>query len=132
MTILIPPHRPDGIHVLLFLAWSSVIPIRLLAETKDLTIPVFLSAPSLSDLTGADTPQSVALLYEQLTLSISQQLFVTNQRERSYYFSAFRFRTPTKRQRGRGDEEVRWHVEGLLLGLDSSGEFSRPRKGETR
>ena len=38
------------------------------------------------------------------------------------------FHTFIKRRRGKGDGEVRRHVERLLLRLDFSGEFSRPKK----
>jgi gamma-tubulin complex component 4 len=72
--------------------------------------------------------------YEQLTLSTSQQPFVANadaSKSMLINMSAANisgFHTFIKRRRGRGDGEVRRHVERLLLRLDFSGEFSRPRK----
>ena len=72
--------------------------------------------------------------YEQLTLSTSQQPFVANaDASRSVLINVSTanisgFHTFIKRRRGGGDGEVRRHVERLLLRLDFSGEFSRPRK----
>jgi len=72
--------------------------------------------------------------YEQLTLSTSQQPFATNADASKSVLIGMStanisgFHTFIKRRRGKGDGEVRRHVERLLLRLDFSGEFSRPRK----
>jgi len=74
--------------------------------------------------------------YERLSLSVSQQPFVANaDASKSVLIDVGAadlsgFHTFIKRRRGRGDGEVRRHVERLLLRLDFSGEFSRPKKGE--
>ena len=72
--------------------------------------------------------------YEQLTLSTSQQPFAANADASKSVLIGMStanisgFHTFIKRRRGKGDGEVRRHVERLLLRLDFSGEFSRPRK----
>lgn len=72
--------------------------------------------------------------YEQLTLSTSQQPFVANaDASKSALINMSTadvsgFHAFVKRRRGKGDREVRRHVERLLLRLDFSGEFSGPKK----
>jgi len=71
--------------------------------------------------------------YEQLTLSTSQQPFAASaDASKSVLINMSTanisgFHSFIKRRRGKGDGEVRRHVERLLLRLDFSGEFSRPR-----
>lgn len=75
--------------------------------------------------------------YEQLSLSTTQQPFsATNDASKSVLYnmssanvSSFHtFIRPRRGKRLAGDEEVRRHVERLLLRLDFNGEFSKHRE----
>ncbi|KAH8099321.1 gamma-tubulin ring complex protein [Cristinia sonorae] len=78
--------------------------------------------------------------YEQLSESTTQQPFSATDASKSMLYnmstaSASGFHTFVRPKRGKrleGDEEVRRHVERLLLRLDFNGEFSKQRIGRKR
>ena len=109
--------------------------LAVVAEINHASFPSYFSIPSpFADLTVQTLHDLLQSFYEQLTLSTSQQPFVANaDASKSVLINMSTanisgFHSFIKRRRGKGDGEVRRHVERLLLRLDFNGEFSRPRK----
>lgn len=107
--------------------------LNVVSEINHASLLIFLSTLFLISQvqTLHDLLQS---FYEQLTLPTSHHPFAANaDASKSVLLNMSAgnmsgFHTFIKRRRGKGDGEVRRHVERLLLRLDFSGEFSRPRK----